>query len=124
MTRRQARHLARPMTTALSLAAGVLAMIAVLTTFAGEARADGAKQGGATAHVLAEESKPGPQSQPVAATPSAKPHAKPHATANANAKAKAPPHPKAKAKTGKSKPHAKPAKAPAKPAKPGASARA
>jgi outer membrane biosynthesis protein TonB len=104
------------MTTALSLAAGVVAMLAVLTTFAGEARADGAnaKQGGATAQVLAEQSKPGPQTQPAAP--------KPHATANA--KAKAQPKAKVKAKTGKTKPHAKPAKAPAKPAKPGATARA
>ena len=112
------------MTTALSLAAGVLAMFAVLTTFASEARADGSKQGAATAQVLAEQSKPGLQSQPQPQAASASPHAKPHATANANAKAKPQARPKAKAKTGKSKPHAKPAKAPAKPAKPGATARA
>jgi hypothetical protein len=117
------------MTTALSLLAGASAMIAVLTTFSAEARADGSKQGAPTAQVLADQSKPAPKAGPApAAAPAskaapAKAHAKPHATANA--KPKAQPHPKAKAKPkSKTRPQAKPAKAPMKPAKPAATARA
>jgi hypothetical protein len=125
------RQLARRMTTALSLLASGAAMIAVLTIPA-EARADAPKQGASTAQVLAQESKPMPNAAPQ---PGAKPRAKakPHPHANANAKAQ--PHPKAKAKPKPSakpgaKPSAKPAKAvkthapaPAKPAKPGSTAR-